>query len=124
MKDAYERIPAEELDATLNPHRAEQQARAREHNVDILGQRGVRLQGSESDDELADLWSAVDRFESLVESRGGDSFTNSPDTAGPDNPAFVLPERGSREAARAYIQRIHDAAERLTRFERERPPES
>jgi hypothetical protein len=124
MKDAYDRIPAEELDATLNPHRAEEQARARGHNVDILGQRGVLLLGNENDDELADLWSAVDRFESLVESRGGDSFTNSPDTAGPDNPAFVLPDRGSREPARAYIQRIHEAADRLTRFEREPRPEA
>jgi hypothetical protein len=123
MKDGYDRTPAEDLDAALNPHRAEDQARAREHNVDILGQRGVLLLGSETDDELADLWSAVDRFESLVEARGGDSFTNSPDSAGPDNPAFVLPERGAREPARAYIQRIHAAADQLTRFEREPRPE-
>jgi hypothetical protein len=79
------------LEAALNPHRDEDQARAREHNLDILGQRGVRLFGDESDGELADLWSAVDRFESLVEARGGDTFTNSPDSSEPDNPRFVLP---------------------------------
>ena len=59
----------------------------------MLGQRGVRLFGGETDDELADLWTAVDRFESMVEARGGDTLTNAPDSAEPDNPAFVLPER-------------------------------
>jgi hypothetical protein len=82
-----------EIDEALNPHRGEEQARAREHTADILARRGVLLNGDESDDELADLWSAVDRFESLVESRGGDTMTNSPDSAEPDNPNFVLPER-------------------------------
>jgi hypothetical protein len=61
----------------------------------------------------------VDRFESVVESRGGDTFTNAPDSSEPDNPAFVLPERGAREAVRAYVQRINEAAEQLTRFERD-----
>ena len=95
----------------------DQQTRAREHNLDVLGQRGVLLVGDETDDELADLWSAVDRFESVVESRGGDTFTNAPDSSEPDNPMFVLPERSAREPVRAYVRRIHEAAERLTRFE-------
>ena len=77
------------------------------------------LFGDESDDELAELWSAVDRFESVVEARGGDTFTNAPDSAEPDNPAFVLPERAAREPVAAYVRRIRDAAETLTRFERE-----
>src|ERR671921_1594117 len=77
-----------EIDEALNPHRAEEQGRAREHTEDILAQRGVRLTGDESDDELADLWSAVDRFESLVEARGGDTMTNAPTSVEPDNPAF------------------------------------
>ena len=58
MPDAHDRIPAAELDSVLNPHRGEEQARAREHNLDVLGQRGVLLFGDESDEELADLWSA------------------------------------------------------------------
>jgi hypothetical protein len=111
-----------ELDTALNPHRAEQQGRAREHNLDVLGQRGVRLLGGETDDELADLWTAVDRFESKVEARGGDTLTNAPDSAEPDNPAFVLPERRDREPVGAYVRRILAAAERLTRFERESGP--
>jgi hypothetical protein len=119
MQDAHDHIPAAEVDAALNPHRAEQEARAREHNLDILGQRGVLLFGDETDDELADLWSAVDRFESVVEARGGDTLTNAPDSSEPDHPEFVLPERKAREPVAEYIRRILEAAERLTHFERE-----
>jgi hypothetical protein len=107
-----------ELDQALNPHRDEEQTRAREHTADILARRGVLLTGDETDDELADLWSAVDRFESLVEARGGDTMTNAPDSAEPDNPAFVLPERLSRESAGDYTRRILEAAAALTSFER------
>lgn len=106
------------LDEALNPHREEDQARARRHTVDVLGGRGVRLTGDESDDELADLWSAVDRFDSLVRARGGDSMTNAPDSAEPDDPAFVLPERRARERAGDYVARIREAADRLATFER------
>ena len=110
--------PPTDLDDALNPHRTEDQERAREHNRDILLQRGVKLFGEETDDELADLWSAVDRFESLVEARGGDTMVNAPDSSEPENPAMVLPERKPRESARDYTRRIHEAAERLTSFER------
>jgi hypothetical protein len=112
------KIEPGEIDAALNPHRGEEQAKAREHTADILAQRGVLLTGDETDDELADLWSAVDRFESLVEARGGDTMTNSPDSAEPDNPAFVLPERKARESATDYTRRILEAAAGLTNFER------
>jgi hypothetical protein len=122
MQDARDRTPptatpSTGLDAELNPHREEEQARAREHNLDVLGQRGVRLFGDETDEELADLWSAVDRFEFAVEARGGDTFTNSPDSSEPDNPDFVLPERKAGEPVAAYVRRILDAADRLLRLE-------
>jgi hypothetical protein len=107
-----------DVDQDLNPHRAEEQMRAREHAARVLAARGVLLFGNESDDELADLWSAVDRFESIVELRGGDTMTNAPDSAEPDNPLFVLPERKARESASEYTRRILDAAANLTRFER------
>jgi hypothetical protein len=112
MQDADD-TPGGDINTALNPHRAEEQARAREHNLDILGQRGVLLLGDETDEELADLWSAVDRFESVVEARGGDTFTNAPDSSEPDNPNFVLPERMAREPVAAYVRRIHMAADRL-----------
>ena len=117
MREPRDGIPASELDAALNPHLDQERARARDHNLDVLGQRGVLLFGDESDDELADLWSAVDRFESVVEARGGDTLTNAPDSSEPDNPAFVLPERKAREPVAEYVRRIQEAAARLTGFE-------
>ncbi len=107
-----------EIDEVLNPHRREEQSRAREHTADILARRGVRLNGDETDEDLADLWSAVERFEAMVEARGGDTMTNAPTSAEPDNPAFVLPERKARESARDYTDRILEAAVALTRVER------
>jgi hypothetical protein len=59
----------------------------------------------------------VDRFESVVEARGGDTLTNAPDSSEPDNPAFVLPERRAREPVPEYVARIVEAANRLTYFE-------
>jgi hypothetical protein len=106
-----------EINEVLNPHRGEEQSRAREHAADILARRGVLLTGDETDDQLADLWSAVERFESIVEARGGDTMTNAPDSAEPDNPAFVLPERRARELAPDYTRRILEAAAGLTRVE-------
>jgi hypothetical protein len=110
--------PAPDVNETLNPHRGEEQERAREHAADVLARRGVLLFGNESDDDLADLWSAVDRFESLVEARGGDTMINSPESSEPDNPAFVLPERKARESAHDYARRINEAAGALSQLER------
>jgi hypothetical protein len=107
-----------DIDDVLNPHRAEEQLRAREHTSDVLARRGVPLTGEETDDELAELWSAVERFEMAVEARGGDTLTNSPGSSQPDNPVFVLPERQEQEPARDYIRRILDAAAALRILER------
>jgi hypothetical protein len=115
---AISRSAGPDRDQDLNPHRGEEQTRAREHTADVLAARGVLLFGNETDDQLADLWSAVDRFESIVELRGGDTLTNAPDSAEPDNPVFVLPERKARESALDYTRRILEAAANLTRFER------
>jgi hypothetical protein len=118
MPGDRDQVEPSDVNDVLNPHRGEEQSRAREHAADILARRGVLLTGEESDDELAELWSAVDRFESIVEARGGDTMTNAPDSAEPDNPVFVLPERKARETAGDYTRRILQAAAELTRFER------
>ncbi len=107
-----------DINDDLNPHRDEEQQRARQHTGELLALRGVLLAGNETGEELANLWSAVERFESVVEARGGDTMTNAPDSSQPDNPAFVLPERKARESAEDYSQRILDAAAELTNFER------
>ena len=106
------------INDALNPHRGEELERAREHAADVLGRRGILLFGNERDEDLAELWSAVDRFEAVVEARGGDTMTNTPDSSEPDNPAFVLPERKARETAPDYTRRILAAATELTSFER------
>jgi hypothetical protein len=111
-------IAQDDLDEALNPHRADDQAHARDHTVSVLTARGVRLTGDEQDEELADLWSAVERFESVVSSRGADTMTNTPESTEPDNPAFVLPERQVGESAQDYTRRILESADRLTSFER------
>lgn len=115
--DRKHRVPPD-VNEVLNPHRTEEQLRTREHVADVLARRGVLLSGAETGDELADLWSAVERFESVVEARGGDTLTNAPDSSEPDNPLFVLPERRAREPAVDYTMRILEAAAALTNFER------
>lgn len=83
-----------------------------------LGRRGVQLSGSESAVELADLEEAVEEFERAVEHSGGDLMVDEP-VAGdspiaPDQAAFVLPSRKSGESVASFIERIADAAERIT----------
>jgi hypothetical protein len=106
-----------DIDEVLNPHRNEEQERARQHTADVLARRGVLLAGNETGDELASLWSAVERFESVVEARGGDRMTNAPGSSQPDTPEFVLPERKARESPGDYTSRILQAASALTNFE-------
>lgn len=110
--------PSADVDEALNPHRSEEQLRAQQHVAEVLARRGVLLAGDETGRELADLWSAVEQFESTVEARGGDTMTNAPDSREPDNPAFVLPERNAGESAADYTRRILQAAAALTNFER------
>ena len=78
-----------------------------------LTQRGAGLTGDESPDDLVTLLEAVDRFEAARRARGGDSFTNSPDSSDPDDPELVLPRRQPDEDAGSYASRIRAAAERL-----------
>jgi hypothetical protein len=118
MAEDREQPAPTDVNDVLNPHRTEEQLRTRERVADVLARRGVLLIGDETGDELADLWSAVERFESVVQARGGDTLTNAPDSSEPDNPLFVLPERRSREPAADYTGRILEAAAALTNFER------
>jgi hypothetical protein len=104
----YERFQRE-----LNPHRGEEQRRAREHAVATLEQRGVRVHDSDSSEDLADLLDVVDRFIATVESLGGDTFVNAPDSSQPDDPLFVLPVRAVGESVKAYISRVDEATARL-----------
>ena len=86
--------------------------------ADRLRHRGIALTGTEKPDELADLLSAVERFESAVEAHGGDLMVDDLKSAQPDDRHFVLPRRESGEAVRAYIVRIDTATSALRKHKR------
>ena len=98
---------------TPSSHEALERA---EDNVETqLEKRGVRLFGSESDEELLDLLNAAERFDAARATAGGDSMTNTPESSPPDDPAFVIPERRDDESATAYARRVRVAADGIRR---------
>ena len=106
----------EPLDVLLNPHRDEEADRARAAGAARLQALGVRLAGTETSDEIADLLDGVEWFEQAVESRGGDLMVDEGPhgaPAEPDDPAFVLPKRTDREPVASFVARIAEAAARL-----------
>ena len=78
-----------------------------------LRQRGIALTGAERPGDLADLLSAVERFEAVVEAHGGDLMVDDLRSSRPDDQHFVVPRRGHGETVRAYVVRIDEAAGRL-----------
>ena len=80
-----------------------------------LLERDVQLLGNETREQLADLLTAVERFESAVAVLGGDSMTNAPDSTDADDPEFVLPPRRDDERVDEYTRRVATAATRLRR---------
>jgi hypothetical protein len=80
-----------------------------------LRRRGVTLKGVERPEELADLLSAVQRFEAAVESHGGDLMVDDLRSSKPDDPHFVLPRRLKGEVIPTYIARIDEATAGLRR---------
>ena len=61
---------------------------------------------------------AVDRFESAVESHGGDLVMDEGPggrTAEPDDPHFALPVRAEQESVAAYLDRLARATDVVRR---------
>jgi hypothetical protein len=83
-----------------------------------LRRRGIALTGAERSGDLADLLSAVERFEKTVEAHGGDLMVDDLKSSQPDDRHFVLPRREHGESIRAYIIRIDNAADGLRRHPR------
>lgn len=77
--------------------------------------RGIVVTGSEKAEELADLLSAVERFEAAVEAHGGDLMVDDLKSSQPDDRHFVVPRRAQGEVTRTYIVRIDEATARLHR---------
>ena len=100
--------------------REAEEDRAAAEVADRLRQRGVAVTGAERSDDLADLLSAVERFEKAVEARGGDLMVDDLKSPQPDDRHFVLPRREHAESIRSYIIRIDGATAGLRRHPRRR----
>lgn len=103
----------EEQQRLLDPHRLEEQRRAREEMEDRVRDRGITVYPRDGDEEVADLLEAIERFEAVVEAHGGDLLVNRIASSEPEDPAFVPPVRGPGEDASQYRLRIDAAADRL-----------
>ncbi len=99
-------------------NRGADEDRAAAEVSDRLRQRGVAVTGAERSDDLADLLSAVERFEKTVEAHGGDLMVDDLKSTQPDDRHFVLPRREHGESIRTYIVRIYEAADGLRRHPR------
>jgi len=103
----------DDLDTSLNPHRAEERAAAAMETAARLRSRGISVSGREDPEELVDLLSAVESFEDWVEARGGDLMVDDLKSSQPDDPHFVVPKREPAEDLPHYTARIQTAAEGL-----------
>ena len=105
---------SERRNEMLDPHRREERNSAATEIAGRLLQKGIDVSDAEDSATLADLLSAVERFESAVENRGGDLMINTPSSTDPQNPDFVVPSRMADEALEAYISRIDAATAALS----------
>ena len=103
----------DELDLTLNPHRAEERAAAAMETTARLRSRGIDVSEREASEDLVDLLTAVERFEEAVEAHGGDLMVDDLKSSQPDDPHFVVPRRDAGERLRDYIGRVEAATRRL-----------
>ena len=107
--------PYEREQRDLNPNRVEEERHARQEAEYRLGERGIRVERADSDEAVADLLDAIERFETAVEAKGGDLFVNRIGSSEPEDPAYVPPERREGEAAEDYRRRIEAATGELRR---------
>jgi broad specificity phosphatase PhoE len=77
--------------------------------ADRLERRGILVASDDRPDALADLLTAVERFEAAVEAHGGDLMVDDLNSSQPDDRHFVVPRRAKGESIRSYITRV-DAA--------------
>lgn len=96
--------------------RDEEFQHAKDEIVVRLRDRGVRLMGHETGEELTGVLDAVERFEAAVERSGGDLMVDEPingrSPIAPDNEAFVLPRRDASESIPDFTERIAIATAR------------
>ena len=108
----------ERLDLSIDdghPMREEQRADVRADLEARLRHRRITITGQEQDEDVAEMLTAVEQFESAVTAAGGDLFVDTPESSQPEHRRFVLPLREQGEAPRDYATRVRSAAERLQR---------
>jgi hypothetical protein len=86
--------------------------------ADRLRNRGIDVSDDEQPEHLADLLSAVERFEAAVEAHGGDLMMDDLKSSQPDDPHFVVPRREANEEIPSYVRRIDHATTRLAHHPR------
>ena len=107
------RDSSEQFSEMLDPHRREERESAATEMAGRLFQKGLDISSDEDPALLADLMSAVERFENAVICRGGDLMVNMPTSTDPQDPAFVLPQRKDDESLVAYVRHIDEATAML-----------
>jgi hypothetical protein len=107
--------PYEQEQRDLNPNRLDEERHARQEAEYRLHERGILMTPEDTDEEVADLLDAIERFEAAVEALGGDLFVNRIGSPEPENPAFVPPERQPGESATDHRRRIEAATADLRR---------
>jgi hypothetical protein len=99
--------------STNTDSRDEERRRVADEMAARLRARGVRLDGREGGEDIANLLEAVEEFEGVVQAHGGDLMVDEPVRSGgpvtPDDQAFVLPARRDGESVSDYIERIAGA---------------
>jgi hypothetical protein len=105
--------PYEREQRDLNPNRDEEERHARQEAEYRLRERGIEVRDEDTDEEVADLLDAIERFETAVEAQGGDLFVDRIGSSEPEHPAFVPPRRRSGERAADYIPRVEAASNNL-----------
>jgi hypothetical protein len=108
VTDSYE-----EEQRVLDPHRLEEQLRARAETEDRLRSRGIKLHPWDGDEEAEDLLDTIERFEVAVESRGGDLLVDWIGSSEPSNREFVPPIRDPEENISDYRLRVEAATDQV-----------
>jgi hypothetical protein len=86
-----------------------------------LRARGVDVHEDDSPEAIVRILEAVETFERAVEARGGDLMLDEPPAnhAGqPDDPHFLLPQRGGDESFAAYVGRLAAATAAIRKHHR------
>ena len=107
--DGKENQSDEARQRILDPHRQEEQARARQESESWLTDRGITVRPEDGYDDVVELQDALERFEQEVQRLGGDLMVNHLGSSQPEDSAFVPPRRDAGENIGAYLRRLEDA---------------